>query len=299
MPKKNPNQRRRARGRVGGSSSSRVPKNQEPSARRSSDNQTQRDPAPPLSATRLTVSGILAQPKLLDFFEAHQLLALLFQIVFLSVVIAGLGTLIVQFIPDLSTSGASNGIYVAGVVFLLFIETIHQWLLRSATLPMESGLEALVGNRIPAADAGRFRSYLDSMRDSNEARLGRLFEPFQRVGLVAGGLAVHFLAQKAGSDSSPPFWAEVLSKDWVMTLLFGFGGFLWQLKNPDNIWKLLVGMRIQKYVLAFGEYFWVIALVVSTLGSLVALSWFYFPGGLIILVIILAVLLIAARRAFR
>ena len=299
MPKKNPNQRRRSRGRSGGSSSGRVSSNQGQTGKSSRGVRAQEDSVPPLAKTKLTVSGILAQPKLLDFFEGHQLVALLFQIVFLSVVIAGLGTLIVQFIPDLSPSGATNGIYVAGVVFLLLIETVHQWLLRSATLPMESGLQSLAGTRFPTTDPREFRSYLDRTRDSNEARLGRLFEPFQRVGLVAGGLAIHFLAQKAGGDSSPPSWAEVLSRDWVMTLLFGFGGFLWQLKNPDNIWKLLVGLRIQRHVMAFGEYFWVIALVVSTLGSLVALSWFLFPWGLIILGIVLAVLMIVARRAFR
>ena len=159
MPKKNPSQRRRSRGRSGGSSSNRISFNQRQPTRPAGVGQVQRDPAPPLSNTKLTVSSILARPELLDYFEAHRLSALLFQIVFLSVVIAGMGTLIVQFIPDLSPSGATNGIYAAGVVFLLLIETIHQWLLRSATLPMESGLESLAGVRLPTTDGRKFRSY--------------------------------------------------------------------------------------------------------------------------------------------
>ena len=60
-----------------------------------------------------------------------------------------------------------------------------------------------------------------------------------------------------------------------MTLMFGVAGLLWQLKNPDNIGKLLLYLKLQRYIAAFGEYFWPLVIVASTLGSIVVLYWFF------------------------
>ena len=181
----------------------------------------------------------------LDYVEAHPLQSLLCQIALLSVIAASAGTLIGHFVPYAVDSGVGKGIYVAGVVVILFFETVYQWLLRAATLPIEEGAVSLLTVRSPSTPSDKLRSALGSVREANEARLARLFEPLLRVGLIALALSVHFVAQTYGKLSQPPVWAETLTQDWAMTLMFGVAGLLWQLKNPDNIGKLLLHLKLQ------------------------------------------------------
>ena len=160
----------------------------------------------------IAVSRILEQPAFLEFFEAHPLQSMLCQIALLSVVAASAGALIGRFVPGALDAGVGKGIYVAGVVVILFFETVYQWLLRSATLPLEKGAFSLLTARSPSSSPREIRSALESVRETNEARLARLFEPLLRVGLIALALSVHFVAQKYGKISPPPVWAEILAR---------------------------------------------------------------------------------------
>ena len=216
----------------------------------------------------------------MGFFETNGLQALLCQVALLSVVTAGAGTLISKFVPDPSESGVGHGVYVGGVLLLLLIETAYQWLLRSAVLSIEKGALILGRERFPHISDYELRSVLQKNREDRETKLKRLFEPIQRVGLIAVGLSILFVAQRTGGET-PPTWVEVLSKDWAMTLMFGLAGFLWQLKNPDNIGKLLEHLKIQRHVTFFGERFWVVGLVCPTLGSMFVICWWFWPWGVV------------------
>ena len=247
-----------------------------------------------IAIDRLTVSEIVGHSLLLEYFETHPLQSLLCQIALLSVVTAGAGTLISKFVPDPSSSGVGHGVYVAGVALLLLIETSYQWLLRSAVLSIEKGAMKLGVERFPHLTEDALRSVLEKSRDDNEARLKRLFEPLQRVGLIAVGLSILFVAQRTG-DSSPLDWAEFLSRDWAVTLMFALAGLFWQLKNPDNIGKLLEHLKLQRRFTSFGERFWVIGLVSPTIVSMTVICWSFWPWGLGSLVPLLLALYFVAR----
>ena len=163
-------------------------------------------------------------------------------------------------------------------MLLLLIETSYQWLLRSAVLSIEKGALKIAAERFPWIPGSVRRSLLEKDRDVNEARLKRLFEPLQRVVLIAVGLSILFVAQQSG-DGPSPGWSRVLSTDWAMTLMFAFAGLLWQLKNTDNIGKLLEHLRIERYFTSFGERFWIVGLVCPTIGSMVVISWAFGLGG--------------------
>ena len=224
---------------------------------------------------QIAVSRILGNPLLVEYVQAHPLQSLLCQMGLFSVVAAAAGALIARYVPQVSDGDVGKGIYVAGVVGILMVETIYQWLVRAATLPVEEGAVTLMGRLDPSISGRRFRAALEQVRDKNEPRLARLFEPLLRVGLVALALSVHFVAQTSGKLPSPPLWAEILSQDWAMTVMFGLAGLLWQLKNPDNIGKLLVGFGIQKHIAAFGDYFWPAIVVGTSVGSIVVLYLFF------------------------
>ena len=232
-----------------------------------------------LSVGSVTVSEIIGQPPLFEYFETHPLQSLLCQIALLSVATAGAGTLISKFVPDPSSNGVGHGIYVVGVLALLVIETVYQWLLRSAVLSIEEGALKLGKNRLPNVSYGDLHAVLEMSRNDNEAKLKRLFEPIQRVGLIAAALSLLFVGQRA-KDGFLLDVSEVLSLDWAMTVMFALAGLLWQLKNPDNIGKLLDHLNLERRFTAFGERFWVVGLVLPTLGSMAVISWCFWPWGL-------------------
>ena len=227
----------------------------------------------------VTVSEIIGQPPMFDYFETHSLQSLLCQIALLSVAAAGAGTLIAKFVPDPSSNGVGHGIYVAGVLALLVIEASYQWLLRSAVLSIERGALKLGRIRLPHVPEEDLRTVLVKGRADNEAKLKRLFEPIQRVGLVAAALSILFLSQRT-KDGFLLDAGEVLSSDWAMTVMFAIAGLLWQLKNPDNIGKLLEHLKLEDRLTSFGERFWVVGLVLPTLGSMSVIAWSFWPWGL-------------------
>ena len=250
----------------------------------SSDSSSARTTAPFPSKGKLSLSSIVGDLGVLEFIEARPLLAMFCQMTLLSVVTAGAGALIAKFVPDASPGGIGNGMYVAGVVLLLIVETAYQWLLRAAVLPIESGAMMIGMQRFPSHSPNEFRSALENVRDTNEARLNRILEPLRGVGLVALALSIYFIAQGIGTAPNPPTWLGTLSDDWVMTTMFAFAGLLWQMKNPDNIGKLLLHLKIQSSFASFGERFWVLALVILSIGSMFVISLFFFPWGLASLV---------------
>ena len=227
----------------------------------------------------VTVSEIIGQPSLLDDFESRPLQSLLCQIALLSMATAGAGALIAKFVPDPSSSGVRHGIYVGGVVALLVIEASYQWLLRSAVLSIETGALKLGRIRFPHVPEEDLRTVLVKGRADNEAKLKRLFEPIQRVGLVAAALSMLFVGQRT-NDGFLLDVGEVLSLDWAMTVMFAVAGLLWQLKNPDNIGKLLEHLKLEDRLTSFGERFWVVGLVLPTLGSMSVIAWRFWPWGL-------------------
>ena len=227
----------------------------------------------------VTVSEIIGRPPMFEYFESHPLQSLLCQIALLSVATAGAGTLISKFVPDPFVNGVGHGIYVAGVLALLVIEASYQWLLRSAVLSIEKGAVKLGRVRLPHVPEEDLRTVLVKGRDENEAKLKRLFEPIQRVGLVAAALSMLFVGQRA-KDGFLLDVGEVLSLDWAMTVMFAVAGLLWQLKNPDNIGKLLEHFKLEARFTSFGERFWVVGLVLPTLGSMSVIAWVFWPWGL-------------------
>lgn len=257
---------------------------QNPSKRQASESSGDRTTAPLPSIGRLSLSEIVGDTSVVEFTEARPLLSLLCQMTLLSVVTAGAGTLTAKFVPDASPSGIGNGVYVFGVVLLLIVEAAYQWLLRAAILPIEHGAVIISEQRFPSHSPSNLRSALETARDTNEARLNRVLEPLRGTVLVALALSLYFIVQGIGNAPTPPAWLETLSKDWAMTLLFAFAGLLWQLKNPDNIGKLLEHLKIQSRFSAFGERFWVLALVVPSIGSMAVISGFFFPWGIATLV---------------
>ena len=247
-----------------------------------------------ISIDSLTVSEIVGQPLLFEYFETHPLQSILCQIALLSVATAGAGILISKFVPDASSGGVGHGVYVFGVLMLLVIETLYQWLLRSAVLSVERGAFKLGRERFPGLSEEILGSVLLKGRDVNEARLKRLFEPIQRVGLIAAGLSILFVGQRA-KDGFLLDSAGVLSQDWAMTVMFALAGLFWQLKNPDNIGRLLEHLNLERRFTSFGERFWTLGLVVPTVASMGVISWCFMPWGLVSFVPLFAALYFVVR----
>ena len=64
------------------------------------------------------------------------------------------------------------------------------------------------------------------------------------VGLIAAALSMLFVGQRT-KDGFLLDAGEVLSSDLAMTVMFAVAGLLWQLKNPDNIGKLLEHLKLE------------------------------------------------------
>ena len=234
-------------------------------------------PGAPPGLNSLTISEIVRQAGMVREVAEHPLRALIFQMGLFSIVTGAVGTLVALFIPEASVNNASNGVYVSGLVLILLIETLYQWMLRAGALVGEQGVVGIAESNYPHVPLDELREYLRTHRDGFEARLRRLFEPIEKVLLIALALLVHLMAQESADIS----WARELSTDWVITLLLAFAGLLWQLKNPDNIAKLSTELRLERLLSGFGNWFYVVVLTAMTLGSIILLGVVFFPWGFI------------------
>ena len=246
--------------------------------------------------SRFTVPQIIGRPALLDDVREHPLRTALSQLVMMAIITAAVGTLVGKFVPDALLNNVSNGIYLAGLVTILLVETVWQWLIRAASLTAEEGIGIYARTRRWRISEEQVREFLESKRADIEAGLKRSFEPVERVGLILVAILVHLIAQKSVGVSPVPPWANTLSQDWTITLLLAFAGLLWQLKNPSNIDRLSAGLNLEKFLMKFGGIFWTILLVILVFGSMGVLSFLFFPWGLTS--ILLLVLLLRFSQSF-
>ena len=79
----------------------------------------------------------------------------------------------------------------------------------------------------------------------------------------------------------PPDWAVMVNKDWAITLMLGFAGLLWQLKNQTHIAKLTKGKRTEEVLRLLGNNLLMVTFTVMPVVSAGILSILYFPWGMI------------------
>lgn len=222
---------------------------------------------------KLNMPGIFGETVWVRLAAEHPKTTVLWQILALSIATAAAGTLIAKLIPEAAVNNAGNGVYIAGLVLILTIEAIYQWLLRTATLATEEGVTAYAGRDRPDIATKDVQRALEQNRDTNETTLRRSLEPIERVSLLAIGLVVHLIAQEVGGEDSVP--------DWAITLMLGLAGLLWQLKNQTHIAKLTNGERTEKILRLFGNKPLIIAFTLLPVISAGTLSVLYFPWGTI------------------
>ena len=230
---------------------------------------------------KLNMPGIFGETVWVNLAAEHPKITVLWQMLVLSIATAAAGTLIAKLIPEGAGNNAGNGIYVAGLVLILAIETIYQWLLRTATLATEEGVTAYAARDRSDIATEDMRRVLEQKRDTNETTLRRSLEPIERVSLLAIGLVVHLIAQRVGSENTAPDWAEMVNKDWAITLMLGFAGLLWQLKNQTHIGKLTKGERAEKILRVLGNNLLIATFTALPVISAGTLSILYFPWGVI------------------
>lgn len=228
----------------------------------------------------LSMRGIFSQTKLMKGFSAHLKLMRIFQILFLTVVTASVGTLIAKLVPEAAINNASNGVYIAGIVLILLIETVYQWGIRAVMLAAEQGFSTYIQIESPEWEVERVNAALKSQRESNEERLKGVLEPVERVGLLAIGIMTHLIALESVNGNQTPAWVSMLSNDWAITLLLGLAGLLWQLKNQNNISMLTSGTWAERLLGTMGNKLVVTIVLVEAIGSVVILTVAYFPWGL-------------------
>ena len=231
----------------------------------------------PSAGSRLSISGTFRQSELVREARDHPVRVLFCQMGLFSMMTGAFGTVVALFVPEASVNNASNSVYVFGLVLILLIETVYQWMLRAGTLTGERGVIAIAEGNYPDVPVPALREYLSKTRESFEARLRRLFEPVEKVFLLSVALLIHLLAQ----ESSGLPWARELSEGWVITLMLAFAGLLWQLKNPDNIAKLSSELRLERFLAGFGDRLFVFALPAMTIASIFVLGVAFFPWGFV------------------
>ena len=232
-----------------------------------------------LTLLKLSLSAIFSQTSLVKTASRNPKTILIFQILVLTITTASIGTLIAKLVPEAAINDASNGVYIAGLVFILLLETIYQWGLRAATLATEEGITAYVQVESPDTDAGGLRSELEKQRVTNEERLKRTLEPVERVTLLAIAILTHLIALESASGDETPAWAITLAKDWAMTLLLGAAGLLWQLKNQGHISTLTNGTWIERALRFSGNKLLIFIIPVEAIVSVVILTVAYYPWG--------------------
>ena len=224
--------------------------------------------------------AIFSHTKLMNGFSAHLKLMRIFQILFLTVVTASVGTLIAKLVPEAAINNASNGVYIAGIVLILLIETVYQWGIRAVMLAAEQGFSAYIQIESPESKVETVNAALKSQREPNEERLKGVLEPVERVGLLAIGIMTHLIALESANGTQTPAWVSTLSNDWAITLLLGLAGLLWQLKNQNNISMLTSGTWVERLLGTMGNKLIVTIVLVEAIGSVVILSVAYFPWGM-------------------
>ena len=228
----------------------------------------------------LSMRAIFSHTKLMNGFSAHLKLMRIFQILFLTVVTASVGTLIAKLVPEAAINNASNGVYIAGIVLILLIETVYQWGIRAVMLAAEQGFSAYIQIESPESTVETVNAALKSQREPNEERLKGVLEPVERVGLLAIGIMTHLIALESANGNQTPAWVSTLSNDWAITLLLGLAGLLWQLKNQNNISMLTSGTWVERLLGTMGNKLIVTIVLVEAIGSVVILTVAYFPWGL-------------------
>lgn len=232
-----------------------------------------------LTLLKLSLSAIFSQTNLVKAVSDHPKTILIFQILVLTVTTASVGTLIAKLVPEAAINNASNGVYIAGLVFILLIETIYQWGLRAAMLGTEEGIAAYIHAESPEADAGGLRQVLESQREPNEEKLKRTLEPVERVTLLAIAILTHLIALESTNGTDTPNWATTLSQDWAITVLLGSAGLLWQLKNQGHISTLTSGTWIERALRLIGNKLLVVIIPLEAVVSVIILSVAYYPWG--------------------
>ena len=140
---------------------------------------------------KLNMPGIFGETAWVKTAAQHPKTTVLWQILTLSIATAAAGTLIAKRIPEAVVNNAGNGVYIAGLVVILTIEAMYQWLLRTATLATEEGVTAYASRDRPDIATEDMQRALEQNRDTNETTLKRSLEPIERVSLLAIGLVVH------------------------------------------------------------------------------------------------------------
>ena len=230
---------------------------------------------------KLSIAGILSQTKFVNQAALHRKPMVYLQILALAVTTAAVGAVVARFIPESAIGGASNGVYIAGIVLILLIETVYQWGLRASMLATEVGLLAYANVEESQADVEGLKSQLESQRNSNVEKLRRALEPMERVSLLALALLTHLIAQESADKNDLFGWATMLAKDVSITLLLGLAGLLWQLKNQDHIGTLTSGPRVQRILRSIGNLLMIAVIPLQALGSIIVLSVLYFPWGML------------------
>ena len=231
--------------------------------------------------SRLSLTGILSQTNVIKEVSLNPKQITIFQVLILTVTTAAVGTLIAKLVPEAALNTASNGVYIAGLVLILLIETIYQWGLRATILATEDGFSAYVQIESPGTDVAGLRSELEKRREPNEDRLRRTLEPVERVSLLAIGIMTHLIALESIEGNHTPPWAATLANDWAITLLLGLAGLLWQLKNQYNISKLTSETWVERLLILIGNRLLVIIIPIQALASVGILSVAYYPWGIL------------------
>ena len=232
----------------------------------------------------LSITGLFSNPKLMNTFSQHREVITVFQILSLAVVTASVGTLIAKFVPESYIT--SNGVYIAGLVLILLIETIYQWGLYAAMLAAEEGVSAYSERETPK-DTKALKSEMEKRRSSNVDDLRRTLEPIERVSLLAIGIMTHLIALQSIDANNPPPWKAILASDWAITLMLGLAGLLWQLKNQTHIYTLTKDTWVERSLKSVGNKLPVIVILMLAIASVVILSVSYWPWGLLSVLILI------------
>lgn len=230
--------------------------------------------------SRLSITHLLGETSIIDEVSLHPKTMTIFQIALLTIATASVGTLIAILVPDAASNNTSNGIYIAGLVLILLIETIYQWGLRAAMLATEAGISEYLQGQVPKKDVPRLKTYLETHRESNVKRLKLTLEPLERVTLLAIGIMTHLIVLESTREGETPTWATTLANDWAITVLVGSAGLLWQMKNQEHIATLTSGAWMERALQVVGDKLPAIVIPIQAIFSMAILSFVYFPWGM-------------------
>lgn len=252
-----------------------------------------------LSISTMSIQKIFSQTEFIKDISRKSKSMRIFQILCLTVATASIGALIAKLVPEAAVNNASNGVYIAGLVLILFIETVYQWGIRAAILAFEAGFLVYFQIESPRTNTAEVNSAIKSGRELNEERLKGVLEPVERVGLLAIGIMTHLVASETTNGNQTHAWASTLANDWAITLLLGLAGLLWQLKNQDNISTLTSDTRVERLLGVIGNKLVFIVVLVQVIGSVIILVFAYFPWGLLCIPLLAAGIIWVAKNHFK